>query len=122
VQTNLVAIRRYLLERGVPCRVINLTRYRQPDHDGVYFPGSAPGVLGLLARLPASIVHLHIGSAITGRLLLLGLVCALLPGRRAVLTLHSGGYPTSPEGRSARPRSWRGFVFRRFDRIIAVNE
>lgn len=39
-----------------------------------------------------------------------------------MLTLHSGGYPSSPEGRSAAPHTLRGFVFRRFDRVIAVNQ
>jgi glycosyltransferase involved in cell wall biosynthesis len=38
-----------------------------------------------------------------------------------VLTFHSGGYPASPAGLAARPRSLIGFVFRRFDRLIGVN-
>jgi glycosyltransferase involved in cell wall biosynthesis len=39
-----------------------------------------------------------------------------------VLTLHSGGYPSSPAGKAARPISLRGFLFRRFDGLIGVNQ
>ncbi|MFN2512079.1 MAG: glycosyltransferase family 4 protein [Pyrinomonadaceae bacterium] len=122
VQTNLVAIRRFLRERGVPCAVINLTRHRQANTDDVYYPQTALEVFKLLRRLPADIIHLHLGGHVTPRLLGLGLACCSLPGRRAVLTFHSGGYPLSAAGQSARPYSLRGFVFRRFDKIIAVNE
>ena len=122
VQTNLVAIRRRLLEQGVPCRVINLTRYRQPDHDGVLFPKSSLEVVRLLLSLRFNIAHLHIGGNITTRLLLLGLFCTLRRGAKAVLTLHSGGYPASAAGRGASWWTLGGFVFRRFDSVIAVNQ
>ncbi len=122
VQTNLVAIRRFLRERGIPCAVINLTRHRRTNADDVYYPKTALEVFKLLRQLPADIVHLHLGGHVTSRLLGLGLACCALPGRRAVLTFHSGGYPSSAAGQSARPSSLRGFVFRRFDKIIAVNE
>jgi glycogen synthase len=122
VQTNLAAIREHLRRQGIACDAINLTRHRRPDADGVYSPPNAAGVLGLLFRLPADVLHLHWGGRVSGRLLGLGLICSLLPRRRTVLTLHSGGYPSSPQGRSAHPRSLSGFVFRRFDALIAVNE
>jgi glycosyltransferase involved in cell wall biosynthesis len=122
VQTNLVAIRRFLEARQIPCAVINLTRFRRPDAEGVYYPKTALQVCRLLARLPYDIVHLHIGGKLTRRLLGLAWLCASLPGKRAVLTFHSGGYPDSGAGRSASPRTIRGFIMRRFDRIIAVNE
>jgi glycosyltransferase involved in cell wall biosynthesis len=121
VQTNLVAIRRYLQAKGVPCRVINLTRYRLADHDGVFYPAGALSTLALLLRLPHDVIHLHIGGDLSPRLLLLGLICCLVPGTRTVLTFHSGGYPASPSGLAARPRSLAGFILRRFDRLIAVN-
>ncbi len=121
VQTNLVAIRRYLRDNGIHCDVINLTRFRGIGGDGVYYPRNAFQVLRLLAKLRCDVIHLHIGGAITVRLLLLCLACSVVPWARTVLTLHSGGYPSSPEGRNARPRSFRGFVFRRLDRVIAVN-
>lgn len=122
VQTNLAAIRRLLLERGVPCRVINLTRHRRENRDGVYYPKSALGVLALLVRLPASIIHLHIGGEVSPRLLALSLFLSLLPRARTVLTLHSGGYPQSLAARGRLARRLKAWVFARFDRIVAVNE
>lgn len=121
VQTNLVAIRALLLERGMPCAVINLHRFRSGEGEQVYHPKTALGVLALLLRLRYDIVHLHIGGAVPGRLLLLSLLCCLMPRSKAVLTFHSGGYATAAEGKAAIPRSLRGLVFRRFDRVIAVN-
>lgn len=121
MQSNLTAIHELLLERGYHAEVINLTRYRQTPNGRIHYPASTAALLVLLLRLRPHILHLHIGGGIPIRLLLLALVCTLLPGRRTVLTLHSGGYPDSPAGRSARPDTLRGFVFRRFDRIIAVN-
>lgn len=121
IQTNLVAIRRFLLKRNIPCAVINLTRFRRPEADGVYYPRNAPHVLWLLLRLRYDVVHLHVGGDLTLRLLFLGLVCCLIPRAKAVLTFHSGGYPSSPAGSAAHDRTLLGFVLRRFDRIIAVN-
>lgn len=122
VQHNLVAIRRYLAEQGVPCEVVSITRNRQAGDDGEHYPVNWFQLLRLLVRLRYDILHLHIGGKLTGRLLALSLVCCLMPGSRTVLTFHSGGYPGSPEGRTASPRTLRGFIFRRFDGIIAVNE
>ncbi len=122
VQTNLVAIRNYLLAQGIPCEVINITRFRSRASSGVYYPRSALGVLWLLLRLRYDIVHLHFGGQLTPRLLGLCVVCCLLPTAKTVLTFHSGGYPSSKEGRSARPFSLRGFVFRMLDGVIGVNQ
>jgi glycogen(starch) synthase len=122
VQTNLTAIRQYLLDRGIPCSVINLTRHRRENHDSVYYPESAAAVVKLLFTLPASILHVHLGGDVSPRLIGLLLCMTLVPGRKTVLTFHSGGYPSSPAGQTARPGTLRGFVFRRFDRIIAVNQ
>jgi len=122
VQTNLVAIRRFLLARGIPCAVINLTRYRKDDNDGVYYPKNALEVMKLLARLKYDIIHMHIGGNLSPRLLILGLTCCLMPRSKAVLTFHSGGYPLSNDGKSARHLTFRGFVLRRFDRVIGVNQ
>ncbi len=122
VQTNLVAIRRLLHRRGIPCAVINITSAPDSGDEGVYYPRGVLPLLRLLARLEYDIVHLHLGGNLTPRLLGLAAVCAMLPGKRSVLTFHSGGYPSSREGRTARRRTLRGSVFRRFDRIIVVNQ
>jgi glycosyltransferase involved in cell wall biosynthesis len=121
VQTNLVAIRDYLRSHGHSCDAINLTRFRREDADGVYYPQGAPALMRLLWRLDADILHLHFGGDLTHRLLGLALFCTLLPARKTVLTFHSGGYPGSPEGRSAAPGTLRGFVLRRLDGLIGVN-
>ena len=122
VEVNLVSIRDFLRRRKIPCDVINLTRHRRPNGDGVYYPRSAWEAILSVSRSRARVLHLHIGGNVTWRLLLLGLACSLLPGKRIVLTLHSGGYPSSPAARSARPMSLRGFLFRRFDGLIGVNQ
>ncbi|MCX6831691.1 MAG: glycosyltransferase, partial [candidate division Zixibacteria bacterium] len=121
VQSNLVSIHELLRKKAFSSQVINITRSRGTEGDGVFYPKSWFQLLILLLRLRYDIIHLHIGGNVTPRLLALSLVCCLMPRRTAVLTFHSGGYPASKEGRSARPWSLRGFVFRRFDRIIGVN-
>jgi glycosyltransferase involved in cell wall biosynthesis len=122
VQANLVSIREYLLRRGHGCAVVNVTRHRKPEAEEVYYPETPAQLLRLLRRLRYDIIHLHVGGGLPARLLGLALACATVGRGKSVLTFHSGGYPSSPEGRGARPRTLRGFVFRRFDRIIAVNE
>ncbi|MGH9768548.1 MAG: glycosyltransferase family 4 protein [Blastocatellia bacterium] len=121
VQTNLVAIRRFLLARGIPCAVINLTRYRSADGDEIYYPKNPLEVLKLLTRLQYDIIHLHFGGNLTPRLMMLALACCLMPRSKTVLTFHSGGYPLSEAGKSANPLTFRGFVLRRFNRVIGVN-
>jgi glycosyltransferase involved in cell wall biosynthesis len=121
VQTNLVSIRELLRRRGDTCAVINLHRFRSSKDEGVYHPATALETIRLLGRLHSDVVHLHIGGDVPPRLLGLALTCTLVPGARAVLTFHSGGYASSEAGRRANPRTLRGMVFRRFDRVIAVN-
>jgi len=121
VQTNVKAIRDYAREHGHRCGVVNLTRHRKAETDEVFYPTSALQVMKLAATYPADILHFHLGGQIMPRLLGLYLFGSLLPGKRTVLSFHSGGYPSSPEGRAAKAASFAGFVFRRMDRIIAVN-
>ena len=122
VQTNLVAIRAFLLKRGDSCSVINITRHRKPDADEVYYPRGPVQLVQLLTRLRYDVLHLHIGGMLTNRLLALSLACTLRPRTKSVMTFHSGGFPSSPEGQSLGPSSFAGFVLRRFDSIIGVNE
>lgn len=124
VQANLAAIREALLEQGFSCPVVTLTRSQiaPTDDSDVFRPRNAFQLIGYLVRLRFDIAHLHLGGKLTLRLLGLTLLCALRPGSKSVLTFHSGGYPSSPEGKTARWRTLRGFVFRRLDRIICVNE
>jgi glycosyltransferase involved in cell wall biosynthesis len=122
VQTHLVALRDFLVRQGISCEVINLTRYKKGDGGGVFYPRSALGVLWLLLRRRYDAAHLQVGGKLSRRWLLLGLVCSWIPGKKVVLTFHSGGYPSSPEGRAARPNSLKGMVLRRLDGLIGVNQ
>ncbi|MBV9300562.1 MAG: glycosyltransferase family 4 protein [Acidobacteriaceae bacterium] len=122
VQTNLVAIRDYLCKQGIPCAVINITRHRRPEADEVYYPKSALGLIRDLFRRRYDIVHLHIGGIMPLRVVALAFVCTCVPWAKAILTFHSGGYPSSDEGRAAKKISVRGFVLRRFRFLIGVNE
>jgi glycosyltransferase involved in cell wall biosynthesis len=121
VQTNLVAIREYLERHGHSCAAIHLTRARG-NAPGVYYPASALELAWLLIGLRVDILHLHLGGDLTKGLAALALFCTLLPGRKTVLSFHSGGYPTSPAGRTAGWWTLRGFIFRRADGVIAVND
>ncbi len=122
VQTHLVALRDFLRQRNIECGVVNLTRHRQADSNNVYYPNSAWELVRLLVRHRSEILHLHIGGNLTLRLLGLSQVCSLLPWAKSVLTFHSGGYPTTAAGRRASPWTLRGFVLRRVDHLIAVNQ
>jgi glycosyltransferase involved in cell wall biosynthesis len=121
VQTNVVAIHERLQDRGVRSSVISLSRHRHAGIPNVFFPETALEVGKLLLTLPSNVVHFHIGGDITNRLVALALLINSLPGRRTVLTLHSGGYPTSAQARQTRRVKLIHAVFRRFDALVGVN-
>ena len=122
VQAHVSALREYIRARGVACEVIDLSPGRASDGAGVHGPRGAAGLVRLLLTLRYDVAHLHVGGRLTPRLAALALLLGVLPRRKSVLTFHSGGYPSSPEGRAARPRSLRGATLRRLDRVVAVNE
>lgn len=122
VQTNLVAIRDYVREQGHSCAVINITRHRKDESDEVYYPKSAPALLWELFRKRYDIVHLHIGGRIPLRVAALAAAATSVPWAKSILTLHSGGFPSSEEGRRLHTRSLLAYVFRRFNAIIGVNQ
>ena len=117
-----MAIRQYLRNHGHYCAAVNITRYRKEESDELYYPQGAPELIGTLIRKRYDIVHLHIGGILPIRVALLALVCASIPWSKSILTFHSGGYPSSEEGRGVHRGSFRAFVFRRFDGLIAVNQ
>jgi glycosyltransferase involved in cell wall biosynthesis len=94
---------------------------RSGDDADVYRPRGTLGLVRMLFKLRYQIVHLHIGGNLTLRLLGLALLCTCLRNKRVVLSFHSGGYPLSPAGQRASPRTLRGFILRRLDRVIGVN-
>lgn len=120
VQSNIKDIRDYLREHGARCGVVHLSRHRQQDHDEVFYPKSPLEVAKLALTYPADILHFHLGGMMTRELLALYGFGSSIPGKKTVLTFHSGGYPSSPDAKLPHP--WRDRVFRRFDRIIGVNQ
>ena len=122
VQTHLVALREYLRRSGVPSAVIDITRHKKAEMDEIYYPRSAWALIKLLVRLDYDVVHLHFGGDFTHRLQALTLACRILRRRGLVMTFHSGGYPSSEAGARAQFLTLRGFVLRRLDRVIAVNQ
>lgn len=121
LQTHVVALRDFLLARRISCEGIQTTRHRQADGNGLYYPRTVTAFLKLLLRLRYDVIHIHTGGDLTRRVLGLCLFCSLIPGKRTFFTFHSGGYPSFPEAKTARPWSLRGFVFRRLDGIVGVN-
>ena len=121
VQTNLVAIQRYLHAHNMSSVAINLTRHRRENAEDVYYPRSALGVFRLLCQLRYDIAHLHVGGNLSFRLVALAVLCSLIPGKKVVLTLHSGGFPSSPAGLGLNRFKPRALALRRLDRVIAVN-
>ena len=123
ISRNMLAIREELLAAGHQCSIIATSQTSDPvDEPGVYHPRSPVALLRLLARLEFDILHLHIGGKVTARVLSLAFACTFFAKGKSVLTLHSGAYPMSEAAQNASPTSIRGFILRRFRRLIAVNE
>lgn len=123
VQANLSAIQRRLRAAGNVCLTVAITRSSEiAPETGVHHPNGAKELFKLLFTFKYDIAHLHFGGDFTFRLAFLAVACGLLPGKKTVLTFHSGGFASSAEGKRARPFSFRGFAVRRIDKIIAVNE
>ncbi|MGB7583640.1 MAG: glycosyltransferase family 4 protein [Terriglobales bacterium] len=122
VETHVVALRRFLLGHEIPCAIINITRHRKKEADEIYYPRNAIALIRRLLGLRDDILHLHVGGMLSRRVLRLGLLCTLLPGKKTVFTFHSGGYASLPEAKALTSRSLAGLVLRRFDRLIGVNQ
>ena len=122
VQAHILALHQYLQAHGVSSEVIDMSPQRKTNGVGIYGPRGALDLARLLLTLRYDLVHLHVGGNLSLRLTLLALLCSTVPPRKAVLTFHSGGYPSSPAGRAAHPRSLRGLALRRLSHVIAVNK
>ncbi len=123
VSRNMLAIRDELFAGGHMCSIVASARSsRVTDEPDVYHPKSAFSLIRLIVKLKFDILHLHLGGDVTPRVLALAFGCAVLGRGRSVVTLHSGAYPQTKKGRCARRLSLRGFIFRRFARIVAVND
>lgn len=123
VSRNMIAIRDALRAQGDKCSiVVTVAGEATGEESDVRRPDSPFGLLRLLWSMRFDVLHLHIGGTVPIRVLALAFACTVLGRGRAVLTMHSGAFPQTPEAIAARPGTLSGFVFRRFARIIAVNE
>ena len=122
INRNLLAIRAELLAAGHQVSVIATSRSTQvtPEPD-VYHPRSPFALAGLLLTLKRDITHLHVGGDITARVLALAFLTALFSPGQSILSIHSGGYPETEDGKRASRNSIRGLIFRMFSRVIVVN-
>ncbi|NOT47731.1 MAG: glycosyltransferase family 4 protein, partial [Acidobacteria bacterium] len=121
VSTNMLAIHQALRQNGHDSVIIDVAnRNENADVDEVLKPRSAFGLIRLLLKLDCDIVHYHIGGEFNTKLVFLTLLCGLLPGKKSVVTFHSGGYAKKIAD-MARPLSLRGFAFRSIDFLIGVN-
>lgn len=121
VSMNILSIHDALRRGGHESILIDITnRGRQDDCGEALKPRSAVDLVRLLLTLNCQIVHYHVGGDFRTRLALLVLVCGMLPGKRSVVTFHSGGYAEAI-GDGATYFSLRGFAFRSLDRLVGVN-
>lgn len=123
ISRNMLAIRDELLTRGHSCSIIATSRSSRVDKErDVYHPRSPFELLRLLSALDFDVLHLHIGGEINKRVLALAAACSLFSQNKSILSLHSGAYPLTAEAQKATSNSIRGLIFRRFSRLVAVNE
>lgn len=122
INRNMLAIRDELLANAHQCSIIATSKSTKITNEkDVYHPRNPQELIGLLRKINYDVLHLHVGGEITKRVLGLIAVCAFFGRGKSVLTIHSGGYPTSKEGQAAKKNSIRGSIFRRFEKIITVN-
>ena len=122
VNRNMLAIREELHKNGHQCSIIATAKSKTitPEPD-VYHPRNPFELVKLLFQINYDVLHLHVGGDVSSRVLGLIFVCGLFRRGKNILTLHSGAYPQTKAGLAAKRNSIRGFLFRRFSRIIAVN-
>ena len=123
VTRNMIAIGRELRASGHTCTFVATTRgHASVEEQDVLRPRPAIALLRLLATANFDVLHLHVGGEVTARVLALCAACAFFGRGRSVMTLHSGGFAMSDAARNAGRATIAGAIFRRFSRVIAVNE
>jgi glycosyltransferase involved in cell wall biosynthesis len=122
IHRNMLAIREDLLNAGHRCSIIATAKSSKitPESD-VYHPRTPAELIKLLVKLKYDVLHLHVGGDLTPRVMSLVLACGIIGRRKNVLTIHSGGFAVSDEAKNAKSATSKGFIFRKFERIICVN-
>lgn len=121
VSTNMLAIHDELVRQGHRSVIVDVTN-RQGNSNAEYVvkPRNAAGLVRYLFTSDADVVHYHIGGEFSLKLAALTILCGLLPGKRSVITFHSGGFAKRVAG-NAQWLSLRGFALRSLDLVIGVN-
>lgn len=123
ISRNMISIREELRARGHSCSIVATSASSRVDTEPhVYHPRSAFAFLKLLSSLNFDVLHLHVGGDVSRRVLALAFACTFFGKKKNVLTLHSGAFPLTDKARNASPNSISGLFFRRFSKLIAVNE
>lgn len=123
VSRNLLAIRDEVERLGNKCSIVVTAKSSSVVHEpDVFHPGSAAGLLKTLARIKADVMHLHVGGELNSRVMGLAFAVSVFGSGKSVLTIHSGEYPLTETAKAAKPSSVQGLIFRRFSKIIAVND
>ena len=123
ISRHIGAIRRQLAKIGASSSVIATSKSAEVRlAEGVHYPRTIREFFAALRSVDCDILHLHVGGDITKRVLAMALVSVLLGHGKKVLTIHSGGFAHTPAAKAAKRYSFAGFVFRRFSKVIAVND
>ncbi len=123
ISRNMLAIRDEVRRRGGRCAISATSKSSTVrDEKDVYHPRSPKALIKLLSSLKFDVLHLHVGGEVSPRVLTLAATAILFGRRKSLLTLHSGAYPLTEEAKAASPGSIRGLIFKRFSRIVAVND
>jgi glycosyltransferase involved in cell wall biosynthesis len=120
-RSNLLTIHERLQARGSDSIVIDLTPHYRVKQPGVYYPRSTFELARMLMEIPADVVHMHIGSALTVPKIALAAIVNKLPEAKKVCTLHLGGHFYPKKGLYAWRWGATGLVLRQFDNLIAIN-
>lgn len=122
VARNLWSIRERVIAAGGRCTVIATTRSTTKISDSdIKYPSSPIELIRELRGSAADIVHLHIGGGVTFRVLMLALAVSKLGRGKSVVTVHSGGFPSSEAAGRGILGRLTARVLGGFDRVIAVN-
>lgn len=121
VSRHLMSVRDRVIAAGGRCSVIATSKSSGTIAD-VSYPANPLAFVRSLASTPSDIVHLHVGGDVTSRVMRLAAAVAMFGRGKKVLTMHSGGFPSSELARDASSSGFASWVFRRFDSVIAVND
>ena len=114
------SLRIALLDSGHRVSRVAITKSGAVDLPDTYYPDGPISVLRRVRSLNADVLHLHVGGDLNSRLEAMIIALSLL-GAPVVMTLHSGGFPSSEKALRARPRSITGIALRRLKAFIGVN-